>query len=301
VTDGTLLPPEFEIPLNTMSEGEIFGPIELSSSVHLIRLDELIQPEPESLENRSKQIEQDLINLRAEELYVDMLDQVSEMAFSAGSLNDIASEISQTVINSSYFSKDNLPETLAFSFIEDFIFEDIREGDFPEVIETSPLTAVVIEIKDFVEELQLDFESVKSQVEESYINLKASQNSQAYLDNALADLSQGKTLESLSEENNIDLETYKDLKRDSSLLPVQAVNDIFSLPRSKVKEVFGASLSQNGDGLIFRLDMVKDGLGTLNEERIQEVGNFLNQQKTVSEMGELQLKIQESLSVVRLN
>ena len=47
--------------------------------------------------------------------------------------------------------------------------------------------------------------------------------------------------------------------------------------------------------------MVKDGLGTLNEERIQEVGNFLNQQKTVSEIGELQLKIQESLSVVRLN
>ena len=147
VTDGTLLPPEFEIPLNTMSDGEIFGPIELSSSVHLIRLDELIQPEPESLENRSKKIEQDLINLRAEELYVDMLDQVSEMAFSAGSLNDIASEISQTVINSSYFSKDNMPETLSFSSIEDFIFEDIREGDFPEVIETSPLTAVVIQIR----------------------------------------------------------------------------------------------------------------------------------------------------------
>ena len=301
VTDGTLLPPEFEIPLNTMSEGEIFGPIELSSSVHLIRLDELIQPEPESLENRSKQIEQDLINLRAEELYVDILDQVSEMAFSAGSLDDIASEISQKVIDSNYFSKDNMPEPLSFSSIEDFIFEDIREGDFPEVIETSSLTAVVIQIKDFVEELQLDLESVKSQVEESYILLKASQNSQAYLDNALADLREGKTLESLSEENNIDLETYKDLKRDSSLLPVQAVNDIFSLPRSKVKEVFGTSLTQNGDGLIFRLDMVKDGIGTLNEERIQEVGDFLNQQKTVSEIGELQIKIQESLSVVRLN
>jgi peptidyl-prolyl cis-trans isomerase D len=301
VTDGTLLPPEFEIPLNTMSEGEIFGPIELSSSVHLIRLDELIQPEPESLENKSTQIEQDLINLRAEELYVDILDQVSEMAFSAGSLDDIASEISQKVIDSSYFSKDNLPEPLSFPSIEDFIFEDIREGDFPEVIETSPLTAVVIQIKDFTEELQLDFESVKSQIEESYILLKASQNSQAYLDNALADLREGKTLESLSEENNIDIENYKNLRRDSSLLPVQAVNDIFSLPRSKAKDVFGTSIAQNGDGLIFRLDMVKDGIGTLNEERIQEVGDFLNQQKTISEIGELQIKIQESLSVVRLN
>ena len=77
------------------------------------------------------------------------------------------------------------------------------------------------------------------------------------------------------------------------MLPVQAVNDIFSLPRSKVKEVFGTSLTQNGDGLIFRLDMVKDGIGTLNEERIQEVGDFLNQQKTVSEIGELQLKFKK--------
>ena len=301
VTDGTLLPPEFEIPLNTMSDGEIFGPIELSSSVHLIRLDELIKPEPESLDDRSKTIEQDLINLRAEELYVDMLDQVSEMAFSTGSLDDIASEISQTVTSTGFFSKDNLPEILSFSSIEDFIFEDIREGDFPEVIETSPLTAIVIQIKDFVEESQLDFETVKSQVEESYILLKASQNSQAFLDNALIGLREGKTFESLSEENNIDIEAYKNLKRDSSLLPVQAVNDIFSLPRSKVKDVFGISLTQNGDGLIFRLDMVKDGIGTLNEERIQEVGDFLNQQKTVSEIGELQIKIQESLSVVRLN
>ena len=301
VTDGTLLPPEFEIPLNTMSDGEIFGPIELSSSVHLIRLDELIKPEPESLDDRSKTIEQDLINLRAEELYVDMLDQVSEMAFSTGSLDDIASEISQTVTSTGFFSKDNLPEILSFSSIEDFIFEDIREGDFPEVIETSPLTAIVIQIKDFVEESQLDFETVKSQVEESYILLKASQNSQAFLDNALIGLREGKTFESLSEENNIDIEAYKNLKRDSSLLPVQAVNDIFSLPRSKVKDVFGISLTQNGDGLIFRLDMVKDGVETLNEESLKEVGNFLNQQKTVSEIGELQIKIQESLSVVRLN
>ncbi len=36
ITDGTLLPPEFEQALLTMKEGEIFGPIELLSSVHLI-------------------------------------------------------------------------------------------------------------------------------------------------------------------------------------------------------------------------------------------------------------------------
>ena len=301
VTDGTLLPPEFEEALNLMTEGEVYGPIELSSSVHLIRLDDLVQPEAESLESRSKKIENDLINLKAEELYVEKLNQLSDMAFSIGSIDEIASEISQEAITTDYFSEENSPDQLSSSSVKDFIFEDIQEGNFPEVIETSSLSAVLVQIDDFLEETQLEFDAVKSQVEESYILLEATRNSRSYLDQALTELREGKTLEKLSNEKDLDIETYVDLKRDSSLLPVQAVNDIFSLPRSKAGNVFGASLAQNGDSLIFRLDSVKEGSETLDEESLESVNNFLNQQKTISEVGELQLKIQDSLSIVRID
>ena len=301
VTDGTLLPPEFEEALNLMTEGEVYGPIELSSSVHLIRLDDLVQPEAESLESRSKKIENDLINLKAEELYVEKLNQLSDMAFSIGSIDEIASEISQGVITTDYFSEENSPDQLSSSSIKDFIFEDIQEGNFPEVIETSSLSAVLVQIDDFLEETQLEFDAVKYQVEESYILLEATRNSRSYLDQALTKLREGKTLEKLSNEKNLDIEVYVDLKRDSSLLPVQAVNDIFSLPRSKAGNVFGASLAQNGDSLIFRLDSVKEGSETLDEASLESVNNFLNQQKTISEVGELQLKIQDSLSIVRID
>ena len=301
VTDGTLLPPEFEEALNLMTEGEVYGPIELSSSVHLIRLDDLVQPEAESLESRSKKIENDLINLKAEELYVEKLNQLSDMAFSIGSIDEIASEISQEAITTDYFSQENSPDQLSSSSVKDFIFEDIQEGNFTEVIETSSLSAVLVQIDDFLEETQLEFDAVKSQVEESYILLEATRNSRSYLDQALTELKEGKTLEKLSNEKDLDIETYVDLKRDSSLLPVQAVNDIFSLPRSKAGNVFGASLAQNGDSLIFRLDSVKEGSETLDEESLESVNNFLNQQKTISEVGELQLKIQDSLSIVRID
>ena len=301
VTDGTLLPPEFEEALNLMTEGEVYGPIELSSSVHLIRLDDLVQPEAESLESRSKKIENDLINLKAEELYVEKLNQLSDMAFSIGSIDEIASEISQEAITTDYFSEENSPDQLSSSSVKDFIFEDIQEGNFPEVIETSSLSAVLVQIDDFLEETQLEFDAVKSQVEESYILLEATRNSRSYLDQALTELREGKTLEKLSNEKNLDIEVYVDLKRDSSLLPVQAVNDIFSLPRSKAGNVFGASLAQNGDSLIFRLDSVKEGSETLDEASLESVNNFLNQQKTISEVGELQLKIQDSLSIVRID
>ena len=62
ITDGTLLPPEFEQALLSMEEGEIYGPIELLSSVHLIRLDEVIKPEPKTLEELSPKFREDLLS-----------------------------------------------------------------------------------------------------------------------------------------------------------------------------------------------------------------------------------------------
>ena len=62
ITDGTLLPPEFEEALSSMKEGEVYGPIDLLSSVHLIKLDELIQPIAETIEQRSASIKESLIS-----------------------------------------------------------------------------------------------------------------------------------------------------------------------------------------------------------------------------------------------
>ena len=74
VTDGTLLPPEFDIPLNSMNEGDVFGPIVLEDTVHLIKLVSLIEPQPESLSERADDIRLSLVSRKAEEKYVEVLD-----------------------------------------------------------------------------------------------------------------------------------------------------------------------------------------------------------------------------------
>ena len=104
-------------------------------------------------------------------------------------------------------------------------------------------------------------------------------------------------MEILSSENNVEVETYKGLKRDSSLLPVRAVNEIFSLPRSQAGDVFGSVVSQNGDSIIFRLDAVNESTEELTEENVVGIKNFLNQQKTISELSELQEFIKQGLSI----
>ena len=297
ITDGTLLPPEFEQALLSMEEGEIFGPIELLSSVHLIRLDEVIKPEPETLEDLSPKFREDLLTNKAEEIYVDLLEEVSDLAFSSDSIKDIAETLDQDLIETDYFSRSETPEILSTNSISDFIFEDFSEGNFPELIETSQLSAVLIQISDYVEQSQLEYPEVRSQIEDTYLLRESLKASEAFVLKSIEDLRADKTFEILSSENNLEVETYKGLKRDSSLLPVRAVNEIFTLPRSQAGDVFGSAVSQNGDSIIFRLDAVNESNEELTEENIAGIKNFLNQQKSISELSELQAFIKQGLSI----
>ena len=301
ITDGTLLPPEFEQALSSMKEGEVYGPIDLLSSVHLIKLDELIQPTAETIEQRSASIKENLITRRSEDNFVSLLDQVSELAFSSGSIDDISANFSQELVATDYFSINAVPELLKQNSIIDFIFNDSVDGNFPEVIEISPLSAVLIQVGDMVEETQLPFDAVKMLVESAYISEESSKSSQAFIEETIEELVAGKALETLSTEESIQLEVYKNLKRDSSLLPVGAVNGVFSMPRSQSGNTYGSSIAQNGDYLIYRLDSVRQGSNALNAEDMEGIKNFLNQQKGISEITELQTVIQRGLTVEQYN
>ena len=301
VTDGTLLPPEFEQALSSMKEGEVYGPIDLLSSVHLIKLDELIQPIVETIEQRSASIKENLITRRSEDNFVSLLDQVSELAFSSGSIDDISANFSQELVATDYFSINSVPELLKQNSIIDFIFNDSIDGNFPEVIEISPLSAVLIQVGDMVEETQLPFDVVMMLVESAYISEESSKSSQAFIEETIEELVAGKALETLSSEESIQLEVYKNLKRDSSLLPVGAVNGVFSMPRSQSGNTYGSSIAQNGDYLIYRLDSVRQGSNALNAEDMEGIKDFLNQQKGISEITELQTVIQRGLSVEQYN
>ena len=301
ITDGTLLPPEFEQALSSMKEGEVYGPIDLLSSVHLIKLDELIQPTAETIEQRSVSIKENLITRRSEDSFVNLLDQVSELAFSSGSIADIAPNFSQELVATEYFSINAVPELINQNSIIDFIFNDSMEGNFPEVIEISPLSAVLIQVGDMVEENQLSFDTVKMLVESAYISEESSRSSQVFIEETIEELVAGKALETLSSEESIQLEVYKNLKRDSSLLPVGAVNGVFSMPRSQSGNTYGSSIAQNGDYLIYRLDSVRQGSNALNAEDMEGIKNFLNQQKGISEITELQTVIQRGLTVEQYN
>ena len=188
VTDGTLLPPEFEAALLTMDEGEYYGPIELLSSVHLIKLDEIIKPEPETLESKTQNIRENLISAKAEGMYIELLDRISNLTFSAEDIEQIGQEISQNVLSTEYLYEEELPDVLKGSSIKEYIFQEYGGDEYPELFETSQLSAVVLEVKGFNEEVQLSFDEVKSTIEDTYLNLETQKKVNNFLDDTIISL-----------------------------------------------------------------------------------------------------------------
>ena len=301
VTDGTLFPPEFEDTLLTMDAGEISKPIELETSVHLLRLDEIIQPKPLSKEEKLNDFKEEIRLRQAEDNYITLIDKASDLVFSSSSIQDIAGDFKQVLNETDLFTEFDIPEDLNHQSVIDFIFTENLEGNFPEVIEISTELAVLIQVVNFEDTAQLPLDSVREKIRVAYVEEEGLRKSQEFVNTAINDLSNDKSLKTLSEEQNVSIEVYKDLKRDSSLLPPGAINQIFTLPRSGVGNVFGSSQTQSGDYLIYRLDSVNAPQDTMNEEDREQVRRFLAQQLTISELTELQNMTQQALGVEKLN
>tara|TARA_B100001173_G_C16008775_1_gene556786 strand:+ start:262 stop:2136 length:1875 start_codon:yes stop_codon:yes gene_type:complete len=301
VTDGTLLPAEFEEALSFMTEGEVYGPIELNSSVHLIKLTKREIPEPKSIESMETQIKENLTVEAALADYSDQLDRASDMVFSMGSLDAIAKELKVKSIDSGLFSLNETNDDLNAPSIIELIFDKNLDNNIIELLETSDGTAILFERTEFQDEEVIDFNSIKKEVAQDYELMLTKRQANDFVNKALADLDNGQDIDSLASSVSLKLENYKSLKRDSSLLTSEAITDIFNLPRSKVGNIYGSSILGNGDYLIYRLDSVRSNQDTMDPETRKAFSKYLNDQRVLAEYSELLFAVEENSRVIRTN
>ena len=301
VTDGTLLPAEFEEALSDMNEGEVYGPIELNSSVHLIKLTQKEIPTPKSIEEMRAQIEDSLITESALDNYGTLLDKSSDLVFSMGSIDGIAEELNLQSIDSGLFSLNEVNEDLNAPPILEIIFDKNLDSNLIELIETSNETAILFERSEFQDEKIIEFNSIKERVSQDYQSVVTERIANDFVNKTLVDLNEGQDLNSIASNSDFKLETYRGLKRDSSLLTSQAIASIFNLPRSKVGSTYGSSITKNGDYIIYRLDSVKNKGTEMDAETRKGFSDYLTDQRVLSEYSELLFAVQENSEVTRTN
>jgi len=301
VTDGSVFPPEFEEVIATMEEGALSNPIELDESIHLLLLKDIQTPIPDTYEEKRATILSSISEDLASDRFVELLDQASDLTFSLNDLEAIAKELNLLTQEANYFSKAEAADVLNQPQVLELLFENLDFQTDPtiEVLETAENQAIIILLEDFKPEEVKPFETIELQATVMHKKELAKRELGALEAKVIETLDQGSNLTIIAEEQNVELENYQDLSRNSSLLPGTVMLDIFNLPRNNLDKAFGSSKLDNGDSIVYQLMAVKDKETAITPEEKLTFRAFIGEERQVSELSELQLASQESAEIIR--
>ena len=223
LSSGDAFPEEFETAISSMALNELSEVLELDDSFHILKLTEVLKPEVKSLAVMEKQLLEELVDAEAlalmQEGFLDLESMVLE-GLTLGELADAANQsISITGLQNmeainlegfdNYSSEDLFDSAVAPNKIE--IFES--EDSYAFVMLTQKLESSVQPFIDVAEEAIAE---VRSQ--------KANQLIEEFSQDAEEILLGSKVLPSIAGISN---ETFKNVKRFSSLLPSEVITETF--------------------------------------------------------------------------
>ena len=93
-------------------------------------------------------------------------------------------------------------------------------------------------------------------------------------------------------------DSYKSVSRDSSLFTQNVLTEIFNKPKSNIGRSYSAVSLTNGDTLIFRLDKVTYLNTEVTEDQKDSLESFFLEERSESELVNLQISMQDSASVL---
>ncbi len=299
ISDGSAFPEEFELALEQLEEGQVSNPIALEESVHLVKLTDFQAPIPDEYESRKEAIKQNLIEQAADAEYVDTLELAAELTFTNDNLDSLSQELNLEIKTKDFFSKAEAEKPFTDTELLNLIFNNlsIREGNLSELIEIDNQYGVIFELEDFQEEKTIDFETVKNQAQELLTNKLTEEKMEVLKAKLLAGLEAGSSLEALTKENQLTVDSYKSINRDSSLFTRNVLLEIFNEPKSNIGKSYSSSSLLNGDEIIFRLDKVTQLNTEVSDEEKNSLKSFFLEERAETELLTLQTSMHESSSV----
>ena len=300
VSDGDAFPIEFEIALENLEKGQVSEPIFLETSIHLLKLIDIQTPIPEEYESMRQAIKQELIEETANLEYIDLIELAAELTYSADNLKTLAEELNLQIKKKDFFSQDEAEGLFREKSLLDSIFSDssVKGGSMSELIEVNNQYAIILKLDDFLEEKIKDFQVVKEEARNLLLKSLTNKKMNLLEKNIKEKVYGGSSLEKVSRENELEVESYKSVSRDSSLFPEKVLMEIFNEPKSNLGKSSTSVSLRNGDSIIFRLDKVTYLNSPIADDQKDSLKNFFLEERSESELVDLQISMQNSATVL---
>ena len=248
-TDGTVFPDEFEREIRNLKVDELSDVIEMSSSLHILKI-----TEKNELLLTDSEIE-DLILFEKSQLKLDTLLSTIEDSYISSNLNLVSSDLDLKIKETELFNQSNIPERLlSFDLSEDLLSQTEISTEFFGPFEDGNGNFILYEVAEVKDETLLSL----TESEPEIIEILQKEQAQFTI------LDELKIFEQKAKENKIsDFNSYSLIKRDSSLLPDNLLRDLFTV--SLDNPVFVSS-QDNGDIYVVRLTKIKNSTNLAKKE-----------------------------------
>ncbi len=257
-TDGTILPIEFEEEIKKLSVNEISKIIEMPGSVHILKV-----TEKNDLSLSDDEIKEMILSNKSKEKLNDVLINIEDN-FLGLKLDVLESEFNLRTEKTNLFEINNLPEDLIPFNVSEELFSQISpSSEFFGPYEDDKGNFLLYEVIDLSEETLLSQSAAESEIIKI---LQLEQAQETIIDET-------KKYEDKANNNDLSLfNSYSLIKRNSSLLPDNLLNDLFKVDLDM--PVF-LSTQENGDVYIVRLTKIKNSKDLAKKEDIEAAKNSL--------------------------
>ena len=223
LSSGDAFPEEFETAISSMALNELSEVLELDDSFHILKLTEVLKPEVKSLAVMERQLLDELVDAEALALMQEGFLDLESMVLEGSTLGELADAANQSI---SITGLQNMEEITLQGF-DNYSSEDLFDAAVApnkiEIFESEDSYAFVMLTQKLESSVQ-PFIDVAEQAIAEVRSQKANQLIEDFSLDAEEILSGSKVLPGIAGISN---ETFKNVKRFSSLLPPEVITETF--------------------------------------------------------------------------
>ena len=223
--DEEIFPVEFGNALNGLNEGDLSSIIELEDSFHILKVTEVLKDKVRDFKDIEEEVIEELIFSESLALLNDDYSQLDDLAMEGQSFIDLAEYVNADTLFMNLQSNSTISDLDVK--VKNIIFDEFIEVNTPQVIDLDGSIYVVSVTEIKTPELKI-FSEVQANVNNNLIDINASLK-KSEIENEFNLLNTAEEKRLFEEQNSFaSFETFKDIKRYSSLLPQEVITEIFN-------------------------------------------------------------------------
>ena len=264
----------FETPLyNLRAPGDLAGPVETGYGWHIIRLDEIREPEGMSFEEARDEILEEYREEQAERLFVEFSDRMIDLVYAdPTSLEPVADDLGLEIRRTELFDRSGGEGIAADREVIDAAFSDLvlLEGSTSDPIDLGRNHMVAVRVVEHEPAEPRPLETVAEEIRERIKRQRGMEMAEERARELMARVhDEGLDLEALAEESGYELATEDAVTRQSFQLGSDFLQGLFRLPAPEDESTMHV-MRKGGAWVVMSLEEVRPGDPLLVQDQLKD-------------------------------